>query len=107
MNTHSKKWNPALVTTYGLARPIKEFKQLPTAELWLKKYPKEPELFLCLGRLSLREKLLGKARYYLKSSIKLAPTPAAYQELGRIYEAQGQKNTALDCYRKALAFGNI
>lgn len=102
-----KQWNPALVTTYGLACPIKEFKQLATAELWLKKYPKEPELFLCLGRLSLREKFLGKARDYLQSSIKLAPTPAAYQELGRIYEAQGQKNTALDCYRKALAFGNI
>ena len=103
----AKQWNSSLVTTYGLAQPVKEFKQLTTAELWLKKYNKEPELFLCLGRLSLREKFLGKARDYLQSSIKLAPTPTAYQELGRVYDAQGQKNTALDCYRKALAFGNI
>ena len=102
-----KQWNSGLVTTYGLAQPVKEFQQLTTAELWLKKYTKEPELFLCLGRLSLREKFLGKARDYLQRSIKLAPTPTAYQELGRVYDAQGQKNIALDCYRKALAFGNI
>lgn len=103
----AKQWNSGLVTTYGLVQPVKEFKQLTTAELWLKKYTKEPELFLCLGRLSLREKFLGKARDYLQNSIKLAPTQTAYQELGRVYDAQGQKNTALDCYRKALAFGNI
>lgn len=99
-----KQWNAALVTTYGLIHGEKESKQLVIAEGWLKKYPEEPELFLCLGRLSLKEKFLGKARDYLQSSIKLAPSAVAYRELGRVYEAQGQNDAALDCYRKALDF---
>lgn len=99
-----KQWNAALVTTYGLIHGKKESKQLAIAEGWFKKYQKEPELFLCLGRLSLKEKFLRKAHNCLQSSIKLAPSAAAYQELGRVYEAQGQNDAALNCYRKALEF---
>lgn len=99
-----KQWNAELVTTYGLICGEKESKQLTIAEGWFKKYQKKPELFLCLGRLSLKEKFLRKAHDFLQSSIKLAPSAAAYQELGRVYEAQGQNDAALDCYRKALEF---
>lgn len=99
-----KHWNADLVTTYGLIHGEKESKQLAMAEGWFKKYQKEPELLLCLGRLSLKEKFLRKAHDFLQSSIKLSPSAAAYQELGRVYEAQGQNNAALDCYRKALEF---
>lgn len=105
--TLKKKWNLHLVSTYGLAQGGKKSDQLATSETWLKKYPKEPELFLCLGRLSRREKFLGKARDYLKTSIKLAPSVPAYRELGRIYEEQGQLDSVLDCYRKALDLKNI
>ncbi len=102
-----KEWNSNLVSTYGLARGEKKTDQLTTAETWLKKYPKEPELFLCLGRLSRREKFLGKARDYLQTSIKLMPSSAAYRELGQVYEEQNQKDSALDCYRKALNLETI
>ena len=97
-----KQWDAELVAVYGLIHRKKESKQLIIAEEWLKKYQKEPELFLCLGRLSLKEKFLRKAHDYLQSSVKLVPSAAAYQELGRVYEAQGEKDAALDCYRKAL-----
>ena len=93
-----------MVITYGLIHTEKESKQLAIAEGWFKKYPKEPELFLCLGRFSLKEKFLGKARDYLQSSIELAPSAAAHRELGRVYEARGQNDAALDCYQKALDF---
>ena len=105
--TLKKKWNLHLVSTYGLVQGGKKSDQLATSETWLKKYPKEPELFLCLGRLSRREKFLGKALDYLKTSIKLAPSASAYRELGRIYEEQGQLASVLDCYRKALDLKNI
>ena len=81
----------------------KEIDQLATAETWLKQYPDHPELFLSLGRLSLRQKFIGKAQNYLNESIRLEPTAAAYQELGKTYETQGQKDSALIYYHKAFA----
>ena len=105
--TLKKNWNLHLVSTYGLIQGREKSDQLSTSETWLKKYPKEPGLFLCLGRLSRREKFLGKALDYLKTSIKLAPSASAYRELGRVYEEQGQLASVLDCYRKALDLKNI
>lgn len=97
-----KKWDAALVETYSLAQSPTPAKQLSTAESWQKKYPREPELLLCLGRLSMREKFWGKARDYLEASIKLAPSAAAYKELGIVLEAINEKEAALEAYKLGL-----
>lgn len=97
-----KEWHPDLVKWYGLARGESPAKQLITAEEWLQKYPNEPELLLCLARLSIVEKFWGNARDYLRDYIKLTSSPAGYQELGRVYLSLGDKTAALECLQKSL-----
>jgi len=101
-NVLKKKWDAMLVETYSLARSQTPAKQLATAESWQKKYLREPELLLCLGRLSMREKFWGKARDYLEANIKLAPSTDAYKELGIVLEAVNEKEAALEAYKLAL-----
>lgn len=97
-----KQWHPELAKLYGLAKGDSPAKQLTVAEEWLKKYPHEPELLLCLGRLSAYEKFWGKARDYLRDYIKLTASPLGYQELGRVYLSLGDKNAALESWQKGL-----
>ncbi len=97
-----KQWDSVLVKTFSVAKGESVAKQLTVAEHWLKKYPKEPELLLCLGRLSVQEKFWGKAREYLQASLQLAPSTEAYQELGKVYLALGDKEAALECFQKGI-----
>ena len=62
-----------------------------------------PVLLLCLGRLSLRNRLFGKARDYLQSSLQIEPRSETYRELGQLLEQLNETQAALDCYRKGLA----
>lgn len=101
-NVLKKKWDCILVKNYSLAQGKAPAKQLDIAESWFKKYPKEPELLLCLGRLSMREKFWGKARDYLDASIALAPTTEAYKELGAVLEITNEKEAALESYKKGI-----
>lgn len=59
-------------------------------------------LLLALGRLSLRNRLWGKARSYLEASIGASPRSAAYGELGRLLEQLGEQEAAREHYRKGL-----
>ena len=97
-----KEWDAILVHYYGQMHGDTPAKQLITAETWLKKYPKEPELLLCLGRLSRREKFWGKARDYIDACITLSPSRAAYEQLGHVLEALDDKTAALEAYRQGL-----
>ena len=53
---------------------------------------KNRNYFSACRRLSRQEKFLGKAKDYLKMSLKLRPSMAAYRELGQIYEEQSQQS---------------
>jgi HemY protein len=98
-----KHWNPKLVEYYGLAQGDHPVKQLLTAENWLKQHPQEPELLLCLGRLSMQGKFFGKAKEYLQEALKYAPLQSVvYKTLGEVQEALGDTRAALECYRKGL-----
>lgn len=96
-----KQWNPKLVEIYGKARGTDGHKQLVTAEHWFKKHPNEPELLIALGRLALRQRLIGKAKEYLEACIHIKTYPIIYQELASIYEVLGDKDKAILFYRKA------
>jgi HemY protein len=98
-----KEWHPELAKLYGLAKSESPAKQLTTAEDWLQKYPHEPELLLCLGRLSAHEKFLGKARDYFRDYIRLTSSPLGYQELARVYLSLGDKNAALESLQKGFS----
>ena len=86
-------WDSELVRLYGLLESTNPQGQLRQAESWLPAHPEDPELLLCLGRLSARDKLWGKARDYFESSYRLERRPETCAELGRLLVAleQGQR----------------
>lgn len=97
-----KQWDASLVRTFSMAKGESIAKQLMMAESWLKKYPQEPELFLCVGRLSAQGKFWGKACDYLQTSIQLVSSAEAFYVLGDVYNALGDKEMALESYQKGL-----
>lgn len=88
INAH---WSERLVEQYGLLLGDDPRHQLLTAERWLQERNNSPVLMLALGRLSLRNKLWGKAREYFTSSIKLRSSVEACAEMGRLLHALGDQ----------------
>lgn len=86
----SKHWSDALVLRYGELDFGTSPQQLIVAERWLKSRPADANLMLCLGRISMRNELWGKAKEYYEASIKIAPTAEAYGELSRLLKHLGE-----------------
>lgn len=96
------QWDNDLVHLYGKTKTSYPEKQLRTAENWLKGKENNPELLLCLGRLSIHNKLWGQARSFLESSLGYGPRPETYKELAMLLEQMDEKQEATDCYKKGL-----
>lgn len=96
------RWDKDYINLYGKLKTNYPEKQLERAEQWLKQYGSSASLYLCLGRLSLRNELWGKARIYLKQCLDLEDNLEACMELGRLMEFLGEKETALHYYRQGL-----
>lgn len=58
--------------------------QLQKAETWLEVRPKDAQLLLGLGRISLRNKLWGKAREYFERSLREQASTEVFAELARL-----------------------
>lgn len=95
----NRKWNSNLVHLYGEKEFQNSDRQLLVAESWLKSNPADAQLLLSLGRLSMRNQLWGKAREYYEASIKIAPSAAAYGELGRLLKHLGEEEAGDNCLR--------
>lgn len=95
-------WDNELVHLYGKAKSSFPEKQLHTAESWLKGKENNPELLLCLGRLSIQNKLWGQARTFLESSLGYGPKAETYKELAMLLEQMDEKEAAVDCYKNGL-----
>lgn len=95
-------WDNEYITRYGILKTSYPDKQLERAEHWLKQYGSNAALYLCLGRLSLRNQLWGKARTYLQQCLDLENNPDACAELAKLLEYLGEKDTALTYYRQGL-----
>jgi HemY protein len=98
-----REWNSELVALYGLIEQVNPSHQLAVAEGWLQQHPEDSGLLLTLARLSLQNKLWGKARSYLEASIGIAPSAESYQQLGLLLERLGDNEEALRCFRAGLA----
>ncbi|MBV2123521.1 MAG: heme biosynthesis protein HemY [Candidatus Thiodiazotropha sp. (ex Ctena orbiculata)] len=98
-----REWNSELVTLYGLIELANPSHQLEMAEGWLKSRQEDAGLLLALARLSLQNKLWGKARSYLEASIGISATAESYQQLGLLLERLGEDDGALRCFRAGLA----
>lgn len=84
-------WSEKLVEQFGLVKAEDIKHQLLTAERWLQERNNSAVLMLTLGRLSLRNKLWGKAREYFTSSLKLKNSVEACAELGRLLNCLGDE----------------
>jgi len=100
--TINHTWNDDLVRLYGRVESTNPVAQLDTAEGWLATQSDSPALLLTLGRLAARNKLLDHARDYLEKSILLRGPAEAYQELAELLERRGERDKALEYYRRAL-----
>ena len=86
-----KMWHPQLVCLYGLIPGERAAGQIEAASTWLNKYRDDPDLALCLGRLYLRQGVLGKAAEQLQRAAQLrAMDGDILGELARIAAAQGE-----------------
>lgn len=95
-------WSESLIELYGNIVGERPAEQLRFAERFLKDHPESPKLFLCLGKLAMRARLWGKAKYYVETSVKQVPCAEGYEVLGKVLELMGDKGAALELYRKAV-----
>ncbi len=79
-----RNWSDNLVRLYGMVEGKDTSEQLIHAESWLKARPNNSELLLCLGRLSLRNELWGKALEYFEASARLKSSREANAELCKL-----------------------
>jgi HemY protein len=97
-----QQWDENLVRQYGLVESANIPRQLAQAESWLSAHPDDPELLLCLGRLSARDKLWGKARDYFENSYRLRRSAEVCAELGRLLTGLGEPKVAAAYFREGL-----
>lgn len=97
-----RKHNNSLINIYGLVEGREPGKQLALVESLLEQDKNSASLLLTAGRLSLRNKLWGKARTYLEASVNRQPSAEAYNELGNLLEQLGEREAAAECYHAGL-----
>lgn len=97
-----QRWDGQLVEAYGKLDSGDAKQQLRRAESWLQRHPEDGTLLLAAARLCMANKLWGKARSYLESSLALAPAPAAYALYGRLLNELGESDEAAIAFRSGL-----
>ncbi len=98
----TRQWNDDLAYLYGMVDSENSAKQLQNAEKWYKAHQDSPVLLLTLGRLSIKEKQLDKARKYLDESVVAGAGPESYRILAHLLEQMGDTEAAAKYYRKGL-----
>lgn len=97
-----KSWDDRLLDWFGRLQGDDVARQLLVAEGWLKERPRNAMLLLALGRLSLRNRLWGKAREYFEESLRMSPQPETFAELARLTAALGEHELSTGYYQQGL-----
>lgn len=97
-----REYESHLARLYGLVRGGDPARQLQTAESWLKQHPDDPSLLLTLGRLSLQNRLWGKARDYFEDSLRRQRNPEACAELARLLAGLGDTERSNQLFQEGL-----
>ncbi len=98
----SVNWDTTLLVLFGTIPSKDVLKQLTMAERWLSLHVNDAVLLAILGKLSLHCLNNEKAQGYLTQSIAAEPTVQAYQLLGDLLFEQGDKDSAIQCYKNGL-----
>lgn len=97
-----RQFSDDLLLCYGKIESADPARQLNFVESLLAKNERDAAALLTAGRLSLRNKLWGKARSYLEASLNSKPSVEAYNELGNLLERMNETDAAAECYREGL-----
>ena len=97
-----KNWDETLIQQFGLLKIDDVEHRIKQAEAWLQKHKDSAGLLLTLGRLYKSQKLWGKAKSFLESSLSRRPLVATYAELSEIHEFLDETADAQRCARKGL-----
>ena len=97
-----RQYDSHLARLYGLVAANDPLRQLQFAEVLLKQQPQDPSLLLTLGRLCLQNRLWGKARDYLESSLRLQRDPEACAELARLLAQLGETERSNQLFQEGL-----
>ena len=76
--------------------------QLIVAQGWAKARPNDPDVLVCLGRLSLMCERFVEAREYFDAALRLAPSEEVYGELGRLCVALGDESRGKEYLLRSL-----
>lgn len=103
----SPTFGERLVGLYGRIDHPEPAAQLAQAEKWLQMRPTHAALLLAAARISLRNRLWGKARDYLEASVGRQATAENCAELARLYSRLGESAKAEQyIHRQAELLGN-
>lgn len=97
-----ESWDEVLIQEYGLLKIDNAEQRAKQAEDWLKHHKESAGLLLTLGRLYKNQKLWGKAKSYLESSLSRKPLAATYAELADLHESLDEPIDAQRCAKKGL-----
>ena len=95
-------WNETLIQEYSRLKIANTEQRIKQAESWLAQHKESAGLLLTLGRLYKKQKLWGKAKNYLESSLSRKPLAATYAELAEIHEFLDENADAQRCVKKGL-----
>lgn len=97
-----KDWDDDLIVEFGMLNIDNVEQRIKLAESWLDKHKYSAGLLLTLGRLSKKQKLWGKAKKYLESSLSRKPLAVTYAELADLHEQLNETADAQRCAKKGL-----
>ena len=103
IKTHlDESWDEILIQEYGLLKIDNIEQRTKQAEEWLKDHKESAGLLLTLGRFYKEQKLWGKAKNLLESSLSRRPLVATYAELAELHEQLNETIDAQRCAKKGL-----
>ena len=97
-----ESWDEQLIREYGVLTLDNVEQRIKQAEAWLNEHKESAGLLLTLGRLNKHEKLWGKAKSYLESSLSRKPLAETYAELADLHEFLDEPTEARKCAKKGL-----
>lgn len=97
-----KHWDANTVMLFGCIESNNAAAQLQAASRWLSSHENDAALLCALGRISMRNKLWGKAQDYFQKSLAIHSEPEVYAQLAQLRLQLGDIEGSNAMYKKGL-----
>lgn len=102
----NKNWSNNLVAAYGDLDNANVAKQIEQLEIWRKNQPNNASLLGAMGKLSVKNQNLNKARDCFVNAAQIDLTADNCLNLGDVLEGLGQHDKAKDCFKSAAGLAS-